>query len=359
MGWSNRKPDGRVVSAMVAAVTVLLLVAGVAVAVRSGPGASAYAFIAGGRGSRAVDRAAPDARPGPLSDPVSLDAALAAAGTRVPPGAHVYAAKVGGGGGGLTFDDYVAGGGGLATDFWPASSIKVLAAVGALEFVGRMGFTGAATVSFGDASNSTTIKAIYDAALRQSSNADYDRLVEIAGVDWLNREFLTSARGFPATVIQRSYTVGGTLDSPTITLAEGGRLVVLPARPASAVARCPAGNCSDLFEMSESVRRVVLNDEVAPSERFAITRADVGGLTDALRGADGFFNPAVTKVLGAGATIYSKPGDVADRDCLDVTLIVSPSGRRFLLSATVPEEQGGCDTLVALATGVLQILTSL
>jgi len=362
MRWSDRKPDARVVTSLVAAVTTLLLVAGAVVTARSVAGASSAAFIAASRGitSRAdpTDGAAATTRPEPLSGPVPLDAALAAAGTRVPPGAHVYAARIGDGARGPTYDDYAAGGGALATDFWPASSIKVLAAVGALEYVAKLGFTGAASVDFGG-SNSTTIRALYDAAIRQSSNADYDGLVEIAGVNWLNREFLTPARGFPATVIQRSYTVGGTLDSPAITLTEGGRRVVLPARSASAVPECPAGNCSDLFDMSESVRRVVLNDEIPAAERFQISRADVAGLTDALRGADGFLNPAVAKVLGPGATIYSKPGEVSGRDCLDVTLIVSPTGRRFLLSASVPEEQGGCDTLVTLATGVLRLLTSL
>jgi len=361
MRWSDRTPDARVVTPLVAAVTALLMVAAISVTIRSGGGSAESAFVGGGRTAAALaaQPASTKARPGPLSNPVSLDAALAAAGTRVPPGAHVYAARIGRDAGEQTYDDFVAGGGALATNFWPASSIKVLAAVGALEFIAKFGFTGAATVAFGDGSNAITMSTIYDAAIRQSSNADYDRLVEIAGVDWLNRDFLTPARGFPATVIQRSYTVGGTLDSPPITLVEGGRRMVLPARPAAVVPECPAGNCSDLFEMSESVRRLVLNDEIPAQERFSIARTDVGGLTDALRGAEGFFTPAVAKVLGPGVTIYSKPGDVPDRDCLDVTLIQGPTGRRFLLSATVPEEQGGCGVLVKLASGVLQLLTSL
>jgi len=217
----------------------------------------------------------------------------------------------------------------------------------------------AATVTFADTGLVSTVRAIYDAAIRVSSNGDYDLLVEIAGVDWLNQEFLTPARGFPASVIQHSYTVGGMLDSPAMTLTEGGRRVTLPARAATPVPECPAGNCSDLFEMSESVRRVVMNDAIPTADRFRIDPADVAGLTDALLGAEGWFEPAVAQVLGPGAKIFGKPGEVSGRDCLDVTLIETRTGRRYLLSGTVPEDKGGCDALVRIGAGVLRILTAL
>jgi len=362
MPWSGSKAESRAVAPLVAAVTALLVMAGAVVVFRSTDRTSASAFISGGRTPTPAASpllGAATVRRGPLSGPTAIDAALAAAGTPVPSGAHVYAAKIGKDSVGPTYDAYVAGGGALATDFWPASSIKVLAALGALEFVGTMGYTGAATVSFGDTGETSTLKAVYDAAIRVSSNPDYDRLVQIAGVDWLNRDFLTPARGFPATVIQRSYTAGGLLDSPALTLTEGTRRSVLPARTSSVVTECPAGNCSDLFEMSESVRRIVMNDEIPPAERFRIAASDVAGLTGALRGADGFFTPAVAQVVGAGARIYSKPGEVPGRDCLDVTLIETRTGKRFLLSATVPDDQGDCDTLVKLAAAVLRVLTSL
>ncbi|HEX2119085.1 MAG TPA: hypothetical protein VHF91_07870, partial [Acidimicrobiales bacterium] len=282
--------------------------------------------------------------------------ALAAAGYKVPPGAAVYAAKVLEEDGGLTYDDYQAGGGALATNFWPASSIKVLAAVGALEFVGQHGFTGGATVAFGKGAP-RSLRSIYDGAIRVSSNADYDLLVELAGVDWLNKEFLTAARGFPVTVIQRSYTVGGNLrTNPSVTLAEGGRRVTIPARTGRVDTDCPQGNCSNLFEMSESVRRVVLHTEIPESERFRISTADAAGLTAALLGAEGWFEPAVARVLGSTARIYKKPGWVQNGDCMDVALIEA-RGQRLLLSATVPERQGGCPALVNLVTGVLRLLT--
>ena len=352
----------RTVSALATAVTALLLVATGTVSVRSSVAPAALASVGG---ATSVGRATlpptttlpppPKPLPGPLSNPQSLDDTLVATGYKVPPGANVYAAKVTRTDAGLSYDDYQAGGGALGSAFWPASSIKVLAAVGALEFVAGQGFSGAATVSF-SGGGARTLRSIYDNAIRVSSNDDYDTLVEVAGVDWLNSQFLTPARGFPTTVIQRSYAGNDVLNTPAITLSEAGRKVTLPARANHVVPECAQGQCSNLFEMSESVRRVVLNDEIPEGERFHIARADVAGISSALLGAEGWIAPAVTRVLGPSARIYSKPGYVSGLDCMDVTLIEA-KGQRFLLSATVPDSQGGCGALVTLAAGVLRALT--
>ena len=258
--------------ALAVAVTALLIMAGGALAIRTSAAPGTLAFV-GGRGGVAAAPGTPAApvptrppagpRSLPFSNPVSIDAALIASiGYRFPPGANVYAAKITKEAGGLTYEDFEGGGGALGRNFWPASSIKVFAAVGALEYIGQQGFTGAATVNFGSGAP-RTVRSIYDGAIRISDNADYDLLVEIAGVDWLNKEFLTPARGFPRTVIQRSYTVGGNLRAtPAITLSEGGRTVTIPARNGKVDTDCAQGQCSDLFEMSESVRRVVLHNEI-------------------------------------------------------------------------------------------------
>jgi hypothetical protein len=354
--------------ALASAVTALLIVAGGVVAVRTSLGPRTLAFIGGGGRVAGAEVPAAAATPPtaaavlgpralPLSSPTSLEATLAAAGYRLPPGAGVYAAKVTKEAGGLAYEDYQAGVGALGANFWPASSIKVLAAVAALEYVGQQGFTGSATVAFGNGAP-RTIRSIYDAAIRISDNAAYDLLVELAGLDYLNGTFLTPARGFPVTVIQRSYTIGGNLRvNPAITLTEGGRTVVIPARTGRVDASCPQGQCSNLFEMSESVRRLVLHNEIPVAERFNLAAGDVAGLNSALLGAEGWFEPAVARVLGSGARIYGKPGQVPGRDCLDVVL-VERNNQRILLSATVPEPQGGCPALVTLAQNVLKVLAA-
>jgi len=294
---------------------------------------------------------------GPPSPPVSLDGRLKAIGYDLPEDANVYAVRIVEGPEGRIYEQYQAGGGALAVNFWPASSIKVLAAVGTLDFARSLGFTGAATVTFDDGSPGRTLRSIYEAAIRDSSNYDYDLLVRIAGLDRLNSQFLTARNGFPVTSISRSYSGMDIEDSPALTLTEGDRRASVPARKAELPPECP-GNCSDLFEMTESVRRVVMNDQLPREQRFDLDPSDVKGLTGALLDSEGFLDGAVRSVLGSGARVYSKPGDADGLDCLDVTFVQSRTGRRFLLSATVPHRSGGCEALSRLAKGVLQLLAA-
>jgi hypothetical protein len=286
-----------------------------------------------------------------------LPTLLANDGYQLPSGASVYAVKVLGSPGHISgYVSYQAGDGAYATDFWPASSIKVVVAAGALAFLHTMGFTGAATVTTDDGL-SDTVHDLYDAALRDSSNEAYDRLVQIAGYDWLNNVFLTPANGFPRTVVERSYSGLDITTSPAMTVTEGNRQTVIPERDSTADYGCAdSGNCSDLFELVDSVRRVVLDAELPAAERFPIDPADVAGMTDALAGADGFIGSGVTAALGAGSVVYDKPGWVSGLDCVDVALVVSPTGERFLLGVTAPDDGSGCDVLAGITQEVLQVL---
>ena len=311
-------------------------------------------------GDAELSRASPPVSATTSSAPVDqppLPALLSGDGYELPAGASVYAVKVLGPSDHITgYASYEAGDGAYGTDFWPASSIKVVVAVGALQFLHTMGFSGAATVSADDGWTST-VRDLYDAALRHSSNEAYDQLVQIAGYDWLNNAFLTPANGFPTTVVQRSYSGIDITTSPAITVTEGARQTVIPARASTADYGCPeAGNCSDLFELVDAVRRVVLDAEVPPADRFPIDAADVAGLTDALAGAGGFMTSGVTAALGDGSVVYDKPGWVSGLDCVDVGLVVSPTGERFLLGETAPDDGSGCDVLAGIAQEVLQVL---
>jgi hypothetical protein len=293
----------------------------------------------------------------PLSDPRPLD--LAAIGYELPPRASVYAARIVAGDDRPRYDDYVAGGGALAEDFWPASSIKVLAALGALDFATSLGFTGAATVSFATGETPATLREIYEAAVLASTNYDYDLLIRIAGFDRLNADFLSPANGFPHTVIQRSYAGLDVRWSPEMTLEEGGRTVVVPERIGEGDYGCAdEGNCTNLFEMSEAVRRLVLDGSVPAGERFRISPADIQALSAALAGAGSFFVPGVERVLGPGATVQGKPGVAAGLDCVDTAVVTTPTGDRYLLSAAIPDDGFDleCEGLSELAAVVLPLL---
>jgi len=313
------------------AIASLLVVGGVAAAARSGenrPPDTVAAAWSPPQPTGRLGRAPEDELP--LSDPQPLD--LLAVGYELPPGSSVYAARVVTGDGRPRYVDYVAGGGALAGDFWPASSIKVLAALGALDFAASLGFTGAATVTF-DTGYVATIREIYESAVLGSDNLDYDVLIRIAGFDRLNTDFLSPANGFPATVIQRSYAGIDVRWSPEMTLDEDGRTIVVPAREGAGEYGCADdGNCSNLFEMTEAVRRLVLDGSVPDDERFAISPADVQALTDAL--------------AGTGLA------------CVDTAVVTGAAGDRYLLSATIPDDDFDeeCGGLSELAAAVLPLI---
>ncbi len=296
----------------------------------------------------------------PRPAPQQLD--LAGAGYDLPTMASVYAARVVDAGDGLppTYTEFVAGDGASARDFWPASSIKLLAALGALEFAASLGFTGAATVAV-DGGYTFTLREIYRSALVASDNFDYDMLIRIAGFDRLNESFLSPANGFPTTVIQRSYAGIDVRWSPAMTLTEGGLTVLVPPREGEGEFDCPdEGNCTDLFELAEAVRRLVLDPVIAASERLAIAAADVQGLSAALAEAGSFFESGAERVLGPDATVLGKPGVAAGLHCVDAALVTGPAGDRYLLSAAVPDDDADleCEELSELAAAVLPMLVA-
>ena len=289
---------------------------------------------------------------GPTPVTSSLSGVLAEAGY-LGPGTSVYVAEVVPGGGYVTHE---AGGGGHDSTLWPASSVKVLAAEGALAYLATHGFTGAALVSTDEWS--ATVTDLYDEAIRYSSNDAYDHLVEIAGVDWLNEVFLTPANGFADTVIQRSYAYGHVITSPPMTLSEGERTVDLPERTPVVEQGVPeGGNRSNLAEMVESVRRVVLDAELPEGDRLGLAPDDVAAIADALLGAEGFLEAGVADALGADAYVYNKPGWVLGESCLDVGLVVDPAhDHRFLVGIAGPDDGTECAAVPAIAAAVLSSL---
>jgi hypothetical protein len=294
-------------------------------------------------------------------DSHTLPDAFASAGYSLPSETELFAARIIEGAGTSAYVYYQAGGGGFRGDFWPASTIKLLAAVAALEKVRGLGFTGGAEVTF-DSGFSDRLGIIYDRSIRVSSNIDYVRTFRVAGFDWMNTTFLAPERGLPDSVLQRSYERGVSVrEVPGYTLTEDGRSEYVPATTGVGVYDCPSdGNCTDLFELTEGVRRVMLHDEVTAPERFDLDPVDVRGLHDALCAATpSFFAAGAERAFGAAAAVCHKPGWVGGLDCLDHAVITDPStGDRFLLAASTPDPtgSGSCPPLDRLAELALRAL---
>lgn len=171
-------------------------------------------------------------------------------------------------------------------DWWPASSIKLFAAVAALERIAELGFPLRAQLTYhyeseGEPDEVTRrFDRIVHQAIGQSSNPDFDMLVELVGFDDLNRRFFVPRNGIRSTVFLRGYSnrdrdpvtrVNSARPSPRITLRHGRREHVIEARTGTGNYDCPEeGNCTTLLDLAEVMRRVMLHEELPRRERFRL-----------------------------------------------------------------------------------------
>ncbi len=188
--------------------------------------------------------------------------------------------------------------------FWPASTIKFLAAIALLERLGDWGMGPDAHLSWrwparpergmpprpGSPSVSgplrpaesieSTVRSVVRRALVRSDNRAYDLMVTFVGFRWLHERFLTPRRGFEHTVLQRGYgrfvrlpSGHGTLRyAPAREAREGGRRVRLAPEWAEADPRCPEeGACSTLMDLAVAMARLALHERLPLEERFRLS----------------------------------------------------------------------------------------
>lgn len=287
-------------------------------------------------------------------DTSALDAYFADVGYTPPAGTAAYAVRIVEGAGGPGYQFYDAADGAFDMSFWPASTIKLLAALAALEWVYAQGYTGAARVDW-DSGFGDVLRAIYERSIGVSSNIDYDRTLRAAGWDFTNATFLTPERGFPRTVITGSYASVEVRNPGGYTLTEGANSTYVPARAGLGEY---GRNDTDLYELVEGVRRLMLDAEIPQDERFRIDPADVAAVQVALCGATpSYFAAGAAAALGGTPTICHKPGWVPDNECLDHGLVTAPDGARYLIAASIPY-QANCPGLGTIARHMLAFLQS-
>jgi hypothetical protein len=237
-------------------------------------------------------------------------------------------------------------------DWWPASTVKLFAAIAALETTHRLGLppTARATFHYDDGDGEGRARTLrVDFLVRQalvpSNNLCFDLLVELVGCAALNDGFLTAANGLGATTLLRSYaarvrhpTLGSGTHrlSPAVTLAAGDREVALPARHDDAPRDCPGeGNCTTLADLAEALRRVMLHEELPPAQRFALGEAELAVLRGALGAGRRRGNGVVEGLrrgFGRGLRVWHKPG-YAQGWFSDVVFVTHQrTGRRWVVA---------------------------
>ena len=272
------------------------------------------------------------------------------------------------------------------TSWWPASTVKLFAAIAALEKVHRLGLSSLAEVTFGYGDGAfyddeedqrvglprqmkTSVVELVDKAITESDNLAFDQLVELVGFDELNGEFLSAERGFHDTVLLRSYAhrvvdpdtrrgVHG--DSPPIVLRQGSEVQRLPASRGRRQYPCPKqGNCTNLWELADALRRVMLHFELPERDRFRLGPLDLGTLTHALSARKPRGIEVVDALTAAfpdpdAVSVFHKPGFAADWFSDNVFLYREDTKQRWLVAMV---NRPGRDCLNEAARIVGELLT--
>jgi hypothetical protein len=280
---------------------------------------------------------------------------------------------------------------GSATDFWPASTIKLYAAVAALELLNERGFPLETTAIFehrADGEDWTldcarTMPEMLHAVFSRSSNEDYTLLLRLVGIDRINTQFLVPERGFPHSAIMRGYVterpcVYRPREEQRITLrASDGRTESIEHRWSGrlyaeergcTVIDRRTGNVTSPRELAECVRRVIFHESLAESERFRLSGPQVEFLRHGGNGLSGLETKDPASGLAAwrgasdaafsGARFYHKSGVISNY-ALDLAYVddSAQSGARFILvpviaagSATKPVDG---ETLITQMSRVL------
>ncbi|MCL2325294.1 MAG: LysM peptidoglycan-binding domain-containing protein [Proteobacteria bacterium] len=205
----------------------------------------------------------------------------------------------------------------------PASSVKLFAAITALRRIDELGFTSRAKVTFhGKRPYTTTVGALIEAAIIQSDNIAYNRVVQLASFDKLHRETLTSRYGISRTALNRGYELTRWRElgedpslrvSPEITLSEGKKTTKLPAAKSNAPAACSASACTTLQDLGESIRRLMLQEQLPASETFNLKQQDLLVLRRAMRSEDRQRGTEIVDIFAkifkdSRVKFYAKPG---------------------------------------------------
>jgi len=264
------------------------------------------------------------------------------------------------GAGGFTYYPYDNGGTAFHREnWWPASSIKIFAAVAALQVVRGLGMSpnAIATFQYQKRPRSMSVQRIVELAITPSNNQAFDRLVEIVGFDRINRRFFIPRNGFRQTVFLRSYTrriinpeteLGTPRHSPAIEFKENKKSANFPERNGSGEYECPyQGNCTTPWELAETMRRVMMHEHLPPGERFALEGPDLHVLRKAL--ADK--RPRGTSVVEAlrdafgndSVKTYHKPGYAYKWFSDNVFLYRPRTNQRWIVVIANHPGRGACD----------------
>lgn len=228
----------------------------------------------------------------------------------------------------------------------PASTVKIFPAIAAMQYIRELGFNSSAriTVEGTKGDYADRLRNLIDAALTPSDNMAHNRLVQFVGYDRLNRDFLSKRNGLMSTGISRAYVPGKWKKhgndptfrtSPRITITQGARKKVIAPRTGKAKPAC-FGVCTTLRDLAETMRRLMLQEQLPASQTYRLKRDELIKIRKALRGERDHGEDAIkafAKVIrGEGVKFYHK-GGYSQKWYSDVAYIYIPGTQQSWIVA--------------------------
>ena len=164
----------------------------------------------------------------------------------------------------------------------PASTVKLFSAISALEQVRRRGLGVNAMVTFHYSRGDRTfsLKELFEDAMHWSKNIAHNRLVQLAGYDFLNGPNGTLRRaGLDHTYVMRAYAEKDWVAqgnsrylrrSPRITLRQGRRRRTIKARVGRGRYPCHGAACTSLSDLAKTMCRMMLHEQLSPHRRLRL-----------------------------------------------------------------------------------------
>lgn len=179
------------------------------------------------------------------------------------------------------------------SNWWPASTVKLFAAVAAMETWRRQGvpITAKARYLYADHPVTVTLRDVLWLAIQQSNNRAFDQLFEYVGFDAMHRWFQDPRVGLTDTVMLRSYgkkhinpdTGKGTSRLSPKIVVQSQPPLVMRARRGRLNRTCPdQGNCTTLYDLASAMWRVMLHERLPNAERFHLRARDLTVLRRAM-----------------------------------------------------------------------------
>ncbi|MCP4604549.1 MAG: hypothetical protein GY847_29175 [Proteobacteria bacterium] len=247
-------------------------------------------------------------------------------------------------------------------DWWPASTVKLFAAIAALEKNRAMGFSPRAEVTFNYEEKPLTrqLDFIIKRAIVHSRNPEFDQLVEFVNCDRLNRYFLNPRKGILNTVMLRAYYrrvkypesgKGSNRHSPEIIIKQGRRSKILPEHMSTAKYDCPEnGNCTTPRDLAEAMRRLMMHETLPKNERFKLGQKELELLRWALNQdhkKGGVWRGIKTAYEGRPIKLYHKPGYAWGWFSDNVFLHLEDTDERWIVVMANRSGRKSCDEAAA------------